>query len=339
MSLRADQLQGTLLEQIIASFEKKSEGVEKLCELLNLGKDAVYRRLRGDTLLTPEEIGVLASAYGISVDNLIFRNTDSVIFTMNAISGKIVSFQGFFEDLQANIQDFGLLRDAFTYSASNEIPLFYYFFYPDLLEFKLYVWGKHIWDFGYLTNAPFRKNLVSPDIQRMGNQLMQSWLRQDCAEMWSINVFDNTLNQIEFHASMGGFEDFSDAFALCDALSSLSDHLYQMAETGKKFKPGTYSGAGSNFELYHNEMVSANNTIYLTSPAVRVVYHTFGSPNFIRSTDPRVCDFIENWIKTILQKSIQISTRAEGERQRFFQVVNRRIELTRKRLELFAESL
>ena len=98
-----DQLQQALLEQIISSFKKKSDAVERISELLHLGKDAVYRRLRGVTLLTPDEIQLLATAFGISVDNLIFRNTDSLIFTMNALSGKIQSFRDFFDDLSTNV--------------------------------------------------------------------------------------------------------------------------------------------------------------------------------------------------------------------------------------------
>lgn len=335
----ADRLQQALLEQIIASFEKKSDAVERLSSLMNLGKDAIYRRLRGDTLLTPEEISLLAKTFGISVDNLVFQDVDSVIFNMSSVSGKINSFQDFFDDLNGNVEGFAFPRDAFMYHSTSEVPLFYYFLFPELLEFKLYVWGKHIWDFDYLTNQPFRKGLIPADLIQSNIPMLQNWLRMESAEMWSINLFDNILNQIEFHAAMGGFEDFADALALCDALNRMSDHFYEMAEKGKKFKPGSYPEAGSNFELYHNEMVSAYNTIYLSSPANRIVYVTFGSPNFIKSTDTRVCDFMEKWIKTILNKSIMISTRAEKERMRFFQVVKRRIEQTRKRVALYAEEL
>lgn len=335
----ADRLQQALLEQIIASFEKKSDAVEELSSLLNLGKDAIYRRLRGDTILTPEEISLLAGTFGISIDNLVFQGADSVIFNMSNVSGKINSFQDFFDDLNANVQGFALLKDVFMYHSTSEVPLFYYFFFPELLEFKLYVWGKHIWDFDYLSNQPFRKNLIPIDLIRTNTLILQNWLRMESAEMWSTNLFDNILNQIEFHAAIGGFEDFSDALALCDALSRMSDHFYEMAEKGKKYRPGSYPEAGSYFELYHNEMVSAYNTIYMSSPATRMVYVTFGSPNFIKSTDARVCDFMEKWIKTILNKSIMISTSAEKERMRFFQVVRRRIDQTRKRISLYAEEL
>ena len=98
----SDQLQQVLLEQIIGSFKKKSDAVERISELLHLGKDAVYRRLRGETLLTPKEIQLLATAFGISLDSLVFQNTNSLIFSMNALSGKIQSFRDFFEGLSAS---------------------------------------------------------------------------------------------------------------------------------------------------------------------------------------------------------------------------------------------
>ena len=66
------------LETILGKFSKKSKAVDELSELLQVGKDAVYRRLRGDTVLAPEEMKVLARHFQISIDDFIFEDSNSV---------------------------------------------------------------------------------------------------------------------------------------------------------------------------------------------------------------------------------------------------------------------
>ena len=47
-------LQAQLFEIIETRYAKRSDAVPELCELLNLGQDAVYRRMRGDTYIPPD---------------------------------------------------------------------------------------------------------------------------------------------------------------------------------------------------------------------------------------------------------------------------------------------
>ena len=68
-------LQPTLQEQlfdiILNRFPRRVDAVEALCHLLHLAKDPIYRRLRGDTPLLPQELALLAQHFGISLDALI----------------------------------------------------------------------------------------------------------------------------------------------------------------------------------------------------------------------------------------------------------------------------
>ena len=89
------RLQQQFLEVILGKFAKKSTAVEELSQILAIGKDAVYRRLRGDTLLTPDEMGLLSKQFKVSLDALIFENTDTVFFTFNRFSKTSKNFEEF----------------------------------------------------------------------------------------------------------------------------------------------------------------------------------------------------------------------------------------------------
>ena len=63
-------LQDQLFEIILSRFPRRADAVDELCELLSLAKDPIYRRLRGDTFLSPQELAKLAVHYRISLDAL-----------------------------------------------------------------------------------------------------------------------------------------------------------------------------------------------------------------------------------------------------------------------------
>ena len=332
-------LQQELLARIIERFEKKVDAVRELADFFNVGKDAIYRRLRGDTLLTPEEIRQLARKYKISLDAILFEDKDMVFFSFNAFSRTIRSVDDYLSNLKANLENFGNVPNAEIYYPTNEIPIFYYCFFPELISFKLYVWGRNIWDLDYLQKHAFRPDIIQHHALDMCNEVLQTYLRIDTIEMWSLNLFDNTLNQIEYYANTGGFKNEEDALELCDKLAALADHMSAMAEAGKKSDLNGHSIEKADFQLYHNEMISTNSFIYLTSPHIRVLFSIYGSPNYMTSSDERICDYTENWIRKIKARSTPIIGDAARDRNWFFKGIKRRIENTRKRIENHLEGI
>ena len=63
--------QQAFLDQIVAKFKKKSEAVKAIANVLDLGEDAIYKRLRGDSFIYPREIVLLTKEYNISLDEII----------------------------------------------------------------------------------------------------------------------------------------------------------------------------------------------------------------------------------------------------------------------------
>ncbi len=332
-----DSLQSELIEQVLRFFPKKADAVAQLSSLLNLGRDAVYRRLRGDTMLTPDELRLLAREFGISLDALVFGETDSVFFTFNAFSQEINRVEDYLQGFHHHLAQLNNLREVELFYASSEMPVFHYFFFPELISFKLFVWGRTVWDLDFLQHQPFRFGLIPPHALEIADQILEVYKNLRTTELWSLNIFDNTLHQIEYHARSGNFSDGEDALLLCKRLDQLAEHLCLMAEHGRKFRLRQHPDNGAAFNLYHNEMIYTNNTILLNAPLQRVVFSTFGDPNFLRSTNPRICDFTEDWFRKIISKSTSISNHSEASRNGFFNGLRRRVEHTRKGIEMQLE--
>jgi len=327
-------LQDKIFENIQSKFSKRSELVEELSGLLGIGKDAVYRRLRGDTLLTPDEISHLALQYNISLDILVHEKKDKVLFTYNSFSKKINNYTDYLIDVRDQAQRVSKIPNAKAYYASYDIPFLYFCFFPELVSFKLFVWGLTIFEFDYLKKETFDFNVISYPDMKIIEEITHAFKAFHSTELWSLNIIDNTLNQIEYFVSSGKFKNENDALILCDKLIALTEHWQSMAEHGQKFLPGTSPDTGrGSFDLYHNELLITSSTILVTSPTIKMLYAIFVNPNYLFCTDSNFGTYQEEWFKKAISKSESISKHAERKRNRFFNTLRQKINNGKSRIE------
>ena len=331
-------LQDRIIEELLSHYAKRNEAVEELAELLHVGKDAVYRRLRGESMLRPDEIALLAKTYHFSLDALLSPKSGKISFSFNQFINPVRSFENYLEGILQSIEMAHQMQDAHLYYASMEIPVFHYMFFPGLISFKLYAWGLTSWDFEFLEKMDFHFELVPPPALAISREIVRLYQFLPSTELWSLNIVDNTLNQIEYILTIGRFRDPNDALVLCDQALQLIAHMRHMAKHGAKFS--LQGGAGNSsapFHLYHNELVSTNNTILLSSRQGTHLFTTFENPNFLITTDPVLCRHSEQWLQKIIGKSNGISAHSEKNRQWFFNRLEKKVQTTRKHLELMIE--
>ncbi len=328
-------MQKKIIEAILAQFSKKSEVIESISILLGVGKDGVYRRMRGDSHFTPDEISILAKKFNISIDSLIWGDAKSVNFSFNDFSRHIVTYEDYMTEIYLDTVKMSKLPNVKVQYASSEIPFFYYCLFPELISFKLYNFGYTIWEMEYSKKYKFSFDLIPAKVLEIANEVSRTYNTLPGLELWNINILDNTLAQIEYHHSIGSFANETDALTLCDIISQWADHMKLMAEHGHKLSPKL--GAkfpGATFELYHNEMVHTNNTILVTTPGINMVFSTFANPNFLKTSDERMCNYIKDWFEKVLEKSIKISTHNSKNRESFFNKLQHKVAVVKARIQL-----
>ncbi len=339
MENKAFNLQYRIIDKIVSKYAKRSEAIDAMAECLQISKDGVYRRLRGDTYLTPEELSILSIKYGISIDNMLREDFVNVMFRFNVFSHKVTSFENYLKPIYEDLIALKSISNVHVFYATSEIPLFYYCLYPELISFKLYTWAHSIWEMAYIKSNKFEFSLISNEVVEWTQEIAKLYAQLQSIEIWNVNVADNTLAQIEYHFNSGGFKNNSDAILLCDRLISWAEHCKKAAEEGSKFFITRHDHRiqGAEYTLYHNEMVHTNNTIFVNSPQVKIVFNTFANPNFMRSVDEHICNYTSEWFEKLLQKSNPISLHAEKNRDWFFKKVIHKIELVKKRIQLQIE--
>ena len=330
------KIQEYLFERLKENYDSQTDLVADLCKLLHLRKDAIYRRLRGDTVLTADELGIICQRYAISLDAIIQDAPSRMFFEFSAFKTPIKSVEQYVQQLDANFKKVRAIPDGHIFYATSEIPVFYYAFFPRLFLFKLYVWGKTIWDISAFQELKFSFDLIPYGIKKDADELINGYCQMDTTELWSLNIADNTLNQIFYHADINSFENIEDALALCDDMDRLLDHLENLCIEEKKRVPDSTIGQGK-MKVLHNEMIYTNNTIYFKSPSIRSLYTTLANPNFIVTMNKKLCDYKEKWFEKLITKSAKLSGPEEKRRNKFFTTLHKTVERTRKKIELLAE--
>lgn len=323
-----------LFDRLIALYPKKSDAVQSFEDILNIGKDGVYRRIRGETLLTPEELVKLAKVHQISLDQMIGHQQNDVLFHFNSFSNKINTFEDFIDTLVQTAQQLHYVHHGQVLYASSEVPIYYQTIVPNFFSFKLYVWARTVWNFNQFENIAFDFSLIPKSVHLKCKMAFEAYQQLPSIELWSSGIFENTFSQINHHLDYQKFIHPSIALKLIDDLELLCKHMSEMAAVGKKYLPGNSPETGSDFTLYHNEMIYTNNTILFVSPELKVLFSTLCNPNFIVSRDRRIVDFMDQWFQTVKNKSILISRINDKERNRFFDSIARKIDIMRKKVEL-----
>ena len=333
-------IQDQLFEIILGRFARRADAVEELSDLLNLAKDHIYRRMRGDTFLSPQELSLLSNHFRISLDALVAGKSDNVVFDYNAFSRKITSFSDYLQSMNADFERIHRMPNAYLYYSSAELPVFTYSLFPELIAFKLYGWARTTWNLEWLRDRKFSFDLITQPVIRESQEMLLKYLSLPSTELWTAQIMDNTLAQIEYHVYAGGFSDPQDAITLVDRLQDWITHMKVVTTAGRKFNLGETSGPGrSAFSLFYNEMVYANITALITSDVGRMVYTAYCTPNFLKSTDDRLCDYTQTWFDSISSKSTSLTHSADKNRDWFFREIAQKVERRKQRILMHIEDL
>ena len=91
-------------------FLEKQNLAGYLADTLCMGKEAVYRRLRGEVSFTLEEVALISRRLGISIDQIIGNHlSDRVTFDLNLLKSSD-SMEGYYEIIHRYLQIFDYVK-------------------------------------------------------------------------------------------------------------------------------------------------------------------------------------------------------------------------------------
>lgn len=301
--------------------------VDSLCDLLDLGADSVYRRIRGEKLITLNELKVICEHYRLSLDQLLNLQNESVLFNAPAIMHKDKEFTEYMKRGLAQFHYFNSFNNNQIQYLCKDSPIWYFFLFPELASFKTFFWSKTI------NNQPDLKNKIYSfsefpftECFIMGQKMLQEYNKIPSVEMWNLESFNSTINQIAYYKAAGNFKSKGDYQMVIDSLYKTLDHLDLQAERGVKFMPGSTDLAyKASYQFYVNELVLGNNTmvVYLDgNPISMITYSVF---HYLFTSDGRFSEKVIESFESLLNRSTHISKTGEKDRNRFFNSLREKV--------------
>lgn len=320
-----------LLKQRIAGEDSIGNA---LSDVLSISPDAVYRRMRGETPLTIQELKKICIHYDISFDALIESGTGKVTFTYPPLNTFDFSLESYLEGILQAFQRLKTLSDPEIILLVNNTQFFQLLNFPQLVRFKLYFWAKTHLQIADYKDQKFKHEKTSENAFALGKEILQIYNSIPSKEIYDPELMRGFLRQIIYYYKAHLFEDPEYALFLCDRILLMSSHLKEQATVGKKFMFGTHPPAQGNvFEMYLNETTNTESTFYFQSKEINGLYLTHNIMNYLETTDENYVNDTRKIIDKQIANSSLISIVNERDRNDYFYDFDRTINAFKKKIE------
>jgi hypothetical protein len=310
--MKTETLNENLIEAVKEKIPKGVNLANVLMDTLYIGKEAVYRRLRGEVPFTFTEASIISNSLGVSLDRVSGANSaKNALFALHIIDHKH-PVETYHAQIENNIRIFKAVKDNPTlewYAASNVIPQVFYFDYDNLARFLLYKWMYQHEKINYIKY--FSGLQLSESLREIQKEYVK--VSKDVALanfIWDNMMFYSLVNDIRYFAGINLITR-GEVDILKEEILRMIDELERLAAKGFH-KPGKYVRiyvSNINFEASYG---------YLETDDFMLSILRLYSINEIATADREVFEYQKEWIHSLKKYATLISISGEMQRIQYF---------------------
>lgn len=302
-------------EFVNAMRERLPSGVNlaaELMEILCLGKESVYRRLRGDVAFTFDEIVYLSKHFNISLDSVLGdRFSNGAMFNLQLLQSH-VEIQNYEDMMNYYNNIFSYIAkdpDSELCLASNTLSFFCHPIFKELTQYRL---CRYLYQNDKLLPPCSLSDIDMPvsviELQKKLASAIQQIGR--VSFIWDSNVIISLVKEILY---FGGLQVISneDVMALKEELLRLIDELEKLTLKG-------CSDMGNPISIYLSNLNFDMSYGYSERSGFHISFFRAYSINSIDSQQKIICETQKKWINSLKRHSTLITQSGEAERIRFF---------------------
>lgn len=228
-----DNLRILIATKILSNIPPRVKPIDFLMDTLNISRESVYRRIRGDISFTVEEIAKLSVELGFSIDELVIKDMHSRVFFDLHINSKqdpsdvfITIFNQYFQSTFGSSPD----KETESIMVTNCVPLEFIIFFDQLFKFNYYQW-MHQNQESSLKYSFSEVVLPNELISIQHNAIESSKKIRNSTYIFDSNVFLNLIQKIQYYYKRRLINE-DDFLLLKDELFKLVDMIENIAQTG-----------------------------------------------------------------------------------------------------------
>lgn len=314
-----------LLENLESALPENTTLNQALIKELRINKDAASRRISGKTPFTYSEVCTLSKVYGI---NLLPSQSDqhsNVVFGFTPFKSKsIEDSKHFFQTISNLLYKLNTHKHKQLYHIAPEVPVYHYYNYPLLLNFKLFYWGKYLLNDPYYIKRVLNEAQINSQVIEHAAKAYEQYCLIPSVEIWTPQTIQTVLSQIQFCIETGDFSNKNEVLLVLNEVNNMIQRIKQMAEENNK----TFDFDKKiqvPFQFYKMAVNINTTSILAEMDNQRVVLQPFNSINFMNTTQPDFCEENLIWIQNMQSKSSLLSGAGIIERQKYFSTINKQL--------------
>lgn len=312
-----------LLDAIDKCLPNKSRQVELLSSVISLGKEAAYRRLRGEVLFSFEEACKISNKLGLSFDDIldISNQKDKAIWTHDIVTPDEIDnyCNYYFEQIISTHEPFvPLLKDPtlYTMGAFDTPPHSTILSFPTLFRFRCLEWIYHMQK--GLNSIKLADIHLTPDQEKRREKLSLDFsVRNEQIFIFDRRFYTSFADLIYYFCELN-FISPEERMQLKNELIACVLVLETFAIEGKIDERLTWTFI-SNIDLN-------GSYAYVKGAGVEFSSVQLYQLDVARSSDSRICRMQRLWIESLRKYSTLISIGGDKERNTFFQEQKKYIE-------------
>jgi hypothetical protein len=331
-NMNKTDIQHNFFESIKASLPRNMSLADVVATVLEISNDSAYRRIRGEKMLSLEEIQLLCNHCKISVDEVLSLQTNATSFSGRFLEASTFSLDKYLQDMLEQLSHINHLDRPELIYFCKDVPIFQYFMFPELAAFKFYVWMKTLVPGQPVNGQSESIDSIMTSLLAYSKKLADIYVRVPGIEILSPGNTATTQWQIEYARDAKLFRSEVEMEVLYDKLHEMNDHMERQAEAGKKFLPGQAHASGADYKLYVNDFVIGDNTVLIKAESAEACFINHNAINYFFTRDKRFIQYTARFLDNVIRKSILISSAGEKERSMFFNHTRGQIDQSRKNL-------
>ena len=299
---------------IEAAKEKMPTGTNlanTLMDILYIGKEAIYRRLRGEVPFTLAEAAVISRKLGISLDKMIGVSfSNNAVFDLNVVH-HTNTFETYHDILTKYVDAFDNIREDPTTemaTSSNILPQALYLKHDVLSKFRLFKW---MYQNENIKCKHFDELEIPAKLQDIQKEFVNAAEHiHTTSYIWDNRIFAHMVNDVEYFSSIHLLTD-EDKQKIKEDLLLLLNELESLARKGK-------FDSGNKVNIYISNINFETTYSYIESSNLQLSMIRIYAINSITSQDVEMHKSLKEWIQSLKKFSTLISESGEMQRIQFF---------------------
>lgn len=301
-----------LIDAVEKAYPKKNDQIRLLTDVIHLGKEAAYRRLRGEVPFSFAEACILSKSLNISLNKIAqLDKLGTPVFELRIHPNDLMNYE--YHKLFEHEDSFNMLQGGsvlFTLSACSTIPYSFFLPYENLSKYRLFKWIYQTEN--KLVPSKFSDIVLPKNIQEKQEELGEKLLKMpENSFIFDRGMFVSCLNEFKYFHKLGLLSSKEFELLKGEFLQSVGD-LESLAVHGK-------NKVGERVWVYLSNIDFDSNYTYVQGVDFEAAYMDgVYLMDTIVSNDPHICRMHREWIESLRKYSTLISVSGEMERRVFF---------------------